>query len=151
MVVTSESQRSSRSAVQAVQKLRRPTRNEVCVFRFVALSFARDAANKEVFNSRAARDLLSRDLPLASRAWTGGAAAQPLHQVFTYLPFFRTHSACCSRSYIHDFSGGRNLFLDQASQHHRHAPPHIATDVSTWTFPILLERCSLSAFPRRTI
>eukprot|EP00752_Nemacystus_decipiens_P008742 g7803.t1 len=39
-----------------------------------------DAANKEVFNSRAARGLLSRDLPLASRAWTGGAAAQPLHQ-----------------------------------------------------------------------
>eukprot|EP00903_Cladosiphon_okamuranus_P006864 g6685.t1 len=39
-----------------------------------------DAANKEVFNSRAARGLLSRDLPLVSRAWTGGAAAQPLHQ-----------------------------------------------------------------------
>ncbi|CAM9281713.1 unnamed protein product [Scytosiphon promiscuus] len=38
-----------------------------------------DAANKEVFKSRAARGLLSKDLPLASRAWVGGAAARPLH------------------------------------------------------------------------
>lgn len=41
----------------------------------------RDAANKEVFKSRAARGLLSKDLPLASRAWAGGAAARPLHLV----------------------------------------------------------------------
>ncbi|CAM9134785.1 unnamed protein product, partial [Hapterophycus canaliculatus] len=38
-----------------------------------------DAANKEVFKSRAARGLLSKDLPLASRAWAGGPAARPLH------------------------------------------------------------------------
>ncbi|CBN77067.1 Sart3 protein [Ectocarpus siliculosus] len=39
-----------------------------------------DAANKGVFNSRASRGLLSRDLPLASRSWAGGVAARPLHQ-----------------------------------------------------------------------
>lgn len=43
--------------------------------------YSRDAANKEVFKSRAARGLLSKDLPLASRAWVGGAAARPLHLV----------------------------------------------------------------------
>ena len=41
----------------------------------------RDAANKEVFKSRAVRGLLSKDLPLASRSWGGGVAALPLHQV----------------------------------------------------------------------
>lgn len=41
----------------------------------------RDAANKQVFNSRTARGRLGKDLPPTSRTWTGGEAARPVHQV----------------------------------------------------------------------